>query len=249
MKGLFLLMFIPAVAAAQNLSDVLKQGEEVFNKTCATGYCHGAQGTGGGAPRISARGFDQAFINNTVTRGVPNTAMQSFSNTLSRGELTAVIAYVARLNGVANPVVATNAPPAQTAPALSPEATRGRNLFFDAVRGFARCSTCHEVNGVGIPVAAPIGTVPDTAAALKAIATPRVSTAIVGGDSMPALILSKKSSTVIFYDLTGTPPVLRTEEPSRVQTRDGGNWRHASVIGSYSDAELSSIIAYLQASK
>lgn len=249
MKALFLLMFIPAVAAAQNLADVLKQGEAAFNKTCATGYCHGAQGAGGGAPRISARGFDQTFINNTVTRGVPNTAMQSFSNTLSRDELTAVVAYVARLNGVANPAIATNAPAATTPPALSAEATRGRNLFSDAVRGFGRCSTCHEVSGLGIPVAAPIGTVPATAAALKALSTPRVSTATVGGDTMPALILSNKNSAVMFYDLTAAPPVLRTESPANVQTRDGSNWRHASVIGSYSDAELSSIVAYLQASR
>src|SRR4030095_7007600 len=100
-------------------------------------------------------------------------------------------------------------------------------------RGFGRCSTCHEVSGVGIPVAAPMGTIPSTAAALKALPTPRVSSAIVGGETMPALILSKKSSAVMFYDLTAAPPVLRTEEPSTVQTRDGSNWRHSSVIGSY----------------
>ena len=41
---LFLFIFIPALAGGQNLTDVLKQGEDVFNKTCATGYCHGAQG-------------------------------------------------------------------------------------------------------------------------------------------------------------------------------------------------------------
>ena len=66
---------------------------------------------------------------------------------------------------------------------------------------------------------------------------------------MPALILSKKNSAVMLYDLTTSPPVLRTEDPANVQTRDGSNWRHASVIGSYSDAELSAIIAYLQASR
>jgi mono/diheme cytochrome c family protein len=244
MKALFLLFFVPAVAAAQNLTDILKQGEEVFNKTCANGYCHGAQGVGGGAPRLSARGFDQTFINNTVTRGVPNTAMQSFANTLSRGELTAVVAYVAILNGVANPVIPTDAPP-PAAPSLSAEATRGRALFSDAVRSFGRCSTCHEVNGLGIPVAAPIATVPSSVAAFKALPTPRVSTVIVAGETLPAIVLSKKSSAVLFYDLTTPPPVLRTELPEAAQVRDGGSWRHSSVIGSYNDAELSAILAYL----
>jgi len=244
MKTLFLLFFVPALAAAQNLPDILKQGEDVFNKTCANGYCHGSQGVGAGAPRLSARGFDQTFINNTVTRGVPNTAMQSFANTLSRAELTAVVAYVARLNGVVNPVIPTNAPPPD-GPSLSPEATRGRALFSDAVRSFGRCSTCHEVTGLGIPVAAPIATVPASVAALKAVPTPHVSSVTVGGEMLPALVLSKKSSAVLFYDLTTPPPVLRTELPDAVQVRDGGNWRHSSVIGSYNDAELSAILAYL----
>jgi len=63
-----LLCMVPALAGAQNLADALKQGEDVFVKTCAAGYCHGPKGAGGGAPRLSGRGFDQAFIANTVSR-------------------------------------------------------------------------------------------------------------------------------------------------------------------------------------
>ena len=198
MKSVFLFgfIFIPMLAGGQNLTDVLKQGEDVFNKTCAAGYCHGAQGAGGGAPRVSARGFDQTFINNTVTRGIPNTAMPPFTNALSRADLIAVVAYVAELNGIANPTIAA---------------------------------------------------VPASLAALEALETPRVSTATVGGESMPALVLSDKSQAVLFYDLTTTPPVLRTEAPAAVQKRDGSNWRHSSAIGSYNEAELTSILAYLRA--
>lgn len=249
MKGILpLLFFISALAGAQNLPDVLKEGEEVFAKTCATGYCHGSQGVGGGgAPRLAGRGFDQAFITNTVTRGIPNTAMQSYGNALSRADLVAVVAYVAKLNGISNPNIAANAPAPTAAPVLSAAAARGRDLFSDAVRGFGRCSTCHEVNGIGISVAAPIATIPDAAAALKALAAPRVSTATVSGESMPALVLARKSQAVVFYDLTTSPPVLRTEIPGTVQIRDGSNWRHSSAIASYSDGELSSILEYLRA--
>ena len=252
MKSVFLFgfIFIPMLAGGQNLTDVLKQGEDVFNKTCAAGYCHGAQGAGGGAPRVSARGFDQTFINNTVTRGIPNTAMPPFTNALSRADLIAVVAYVAKLNGIANPTIAAGGgrdgllePPT----VLSGDDARGRSLFFDAVRSFGRCSTCHEVNGIGMPVAAPIAAVPASLAALEALETPRVSTATVGGESMPALVLSNKSQAVLFYDLTTTPPVLRTEAPAAVQKRDGSNWRHSSAIGSYNEAELTSILAYLRA--
>lgn len=248
MTRAFLLLAAAALGVAQNLPDVLKQGETVFNKSCATGYCHGARGTNGGAPRLAARGFDQAFINDTVLRGVPNTAMPAFGAMLSRADVSAVVAYVASLNGVTNPVsTGSGGPPGSPAVKLSGDAARGRDLFSDAVRGFGRCSTCHQAGGIGIPVATPIAKIPAGAAALKSLATPRVSTAILGGESMPALVIIKKTTAVIFYDLTAPPPVLRTELPSAVQTRDGSAWRHASVIGSYNDAELSAILAYLRA--
>jgi mono/diheme cytochrome c family protein len=242
MKRGLLLLALAAAAGAQNLPDVLKQGETVFNKSCATGYCHGARGTGGGAPRIAARGFDQAFIANTVLRGVPATAMPAFGATLSRSDVTAVVAYVASLNGVTGPA-RINAPAAK----LSGDAARGRDLFSDAVRSFGRCSTCHEVGGLGIAIATPIAKVPADAAALKALATPQVSTVTIGSDSMPALVVSQKANAVIFYDLTSAPPVLRTEAPAAIQTRDGSTWRHSSVTGSYNDAEVSAILTYLRA--
>jgi mono/diheme cytochrome c family protein len=242
MKRGLLLLALAAAGGAQNLPDVLKQGETVFNKSCATGYCHGARGTGGGAPRIAARGFDQAFIANTVLRGVPATAMPAFGATLSRSDVTAVVAYVASLNGVTGPA-RINAPAAK----LSGDAARGRDLFSDAVRSFRRCSTCHEVGGLGIAIATPLAKVPADAAALKALATPQVSTVTIGSDSMPALVVSQKANAVIFYDLTSAPPVLRTEAPASIQTRDGSTWRHSSVTGSYNDAEVSAILTYLRA--
>lgn len=244
MKGALLLFVLSALMPAQ---DLVKQGEAVFHNTCATGYCHGARGANGGAPRLAARGFDQNFIRSTVTRGVPTTAMPAFEARLSRADLAAVVAYVASLNGVANPTIAVGSgPPVPAAVKLSGDAARGRALFSDAVRGFARCSTCHEIEGIGISVATPIARVPADAAAVKALATPQVSTATLGAESMPALVIGKKSSAIMFYDLTTPPPVLRTESPSAVQTRDGNPWRHSSVIGSYNDAELSAILAYLR---
>jgi cytochrome c peroxidase len=131
-------------------------------------------------------------------------------------------------------------------PALSAEAERGRALFFDAVRGFGRCSTCHEVNGIGIPVTTPIGKIPPDAAALRALATPDVRTATVAGDAMPALIVSQGKTRALFYDFTAVPPVLRTVDPDALKVTEGSAWRHAAVIGAYNDAQLASILAYLR---
>lgn len=244
MKGVALLFTAAALLPAQ---DILKQGEAVFGKSCATGYCHGARGGVGGAPRLAGRGFDQGFLRNTVAGGVPGSAMPAFGTVLSRTDLAAVVAYVASLNGVSNPAIGGSAGPPAAAPVkLSEDAARGRTLFSEADRGFGRCSTCHEVADIGIPVATPISKVPAAAAALRALATPQVSTVALGSEFMPALLVSKKANAVMFYDLTTPPPVLRTEAPAAVQTREGSAWRHASVLGSYNDAELTAILAYLR---
>src|SRR5580698_5354866 len=183
----FALFSLATIARAQGTEDVTARGEKVFQETCSTGYCHGAKGTASGAPRLVGRGFDQAFIRATVTRGVPGTAMRAFGTSLERRDLTAVIAYVASLNGIAGPGANTSGE--RPLAALSPEAARGRDLFFDAARSFARCSTCHEVGGMGIPVATPIASIPADVPALRSLATPEVRTAAIDGDSMPVLVV------------------------------------------------------------
>jgi mono/diheme cytochrome c family protein len=234
---------------AQNVANVVKQGEAVFSKTCATGYCHGIRGGPSGAPRLAARGFDQAYISKVVTQGVPDTGMASFSSRLSPPDLVAVIAYVATLNGIANPDVSMDGAgdAVSSRPTLTGEAARGTRLFSEAVRGFGRCSTCHEVGGFGIPVAAPLAKVPASTADLKALATPDVKTGSMGGESMPVLVLSQGKQETVFYDLTSAPPVQRNAEPGSVKFTDGSKWRHSSVIGAYNDSELAAILDYLRA--
>jgi mono/diheme cytochrome c family protein len=238
MKRAFLLGLIPMLGWSQSA------GEKVFAQSCATGYCHGARGTPAGAPRLAGRGFDQAYITNTVMRGLPGTAMPSFGTTLSRADLGAVVAYVAGLNGIANTSVNLGSGPTEIP--LSPQSEPGRALFFDAVRGFGRCSTCHEVNGIGIPVTTPISKIPNDAAALRALSTPDVHTATVNGEAMPALIVSQGKTRAMFYDLTSAPPVLRTVDPSALKVAEGSAWRHSAVISAYNDAELTSILGFLR---
>ena len=234
MKALSVAILIPALACAQ-------QGEKIFKQTCATGYCHGAKGEAGGAPRLAGRGFDQEYISTTIARGIPGTAMQAFGNTLNRSDLTAVAQYVGALNGVTSTAIAN------PAKALSPDAARGRELFSEAPRSFGRCSTCHEVNGIGIPVATPIATVPANVAALRTLATPHVRTAVVEGESIPTLVIGEVKHRMILYDLTSAPPVQRSLDPAAVKITEGSSWKHASAMSSYSDAELSSILSYLRA--
>ena len=243
MKYVAVLFVVTLCCEAQ---DVVKHGEQVFARTCATGYCHGPKGGPSGAPRLAGRGFNQAYIDSVVIRGVAGTGMPSFATVLSKADLAAVVAYVATLNGVVDPELGSgNATSSQTP--LSGEAARGARLFTDAVHGFGRCSTCHAVGGFGISVAAPIARVPDSAAALKALATPDVKTGTMDGESMPVLVLREGKQSTLFYDLTSVPPVERNALPGSVKFSDGSTWRHSSVIGAYNDAELDAILAYLRA--
>jgi mono/diheme cytochrome c family protein len=245
------LLILPPLGQAQNVQEAVKRGEEIFNRTC-TGYCHGPKGQPGGAPRLAGRGFDQDFIFNTVTQGVPGTRMVSFTKTLTRAEVVAVVAYVATLNDITNPDLTFKAHFGE-APDFKPErsqlplkAVPGHELFFDAVRGYGRCATCHEVNAMGIPVATAIDKVPEGVRALRAMATPQVQTATFEGETMPALVVSKGKERTVFYDLTSVPPVLRTADSSAVSISEGSAWNHASVLSSYNDAELASILEFLR---
>jgi hypothetical protein len=163
---------------------------------------------------------------------------------LSRPDLAAVVAYVATLNGVQNPDIGSTE--ASSGPTLTGEAARGAQLFKEAVRGFGRCSTCHEVAGFGISVAAPIAQVPASVAAFKALATPNVKTGVMDGESMPVLVLSEGRQSTLFYDLTSAPPVQRYALPGSVKFTSDSAWRHSSVIGAYNDSELAAILAYLR---
>ena len=247
MRRALLLLLVPVLAWSQSRQETLKRGEQVFTQSCATGYCHGPGGGPSGAPRLAGRGFNPAYISGVVSRGIPGTGMRSFATVLSRPDLVAVVAYVATLNGVSDPNVSLDGAPATSSgPALTSEAARGARLFSEAVRGFGRCSTCHEVGGFGISVAAPIAQLPTSVAALKALATPNVKTGTLDGESMPVLVLSDGQQSTLFYDLTSVPPVQRNAQPGSVKFTDGSTWRHSSVIGAYNDSELAAILAYLK---
>lgn len=236
---------IPVMAMAQNAESPLARGMDVFNKSCATGYCHGVKGTPGGAPRLAARGFDDAYVSQTVRMGIPGTGMPAFGTVLDRADLLAVVAYVDSLNGVTPPPnpFAMGAERRR----LPPEAQRGRQLFADQVRAFQRCSTCHQADGLGIAVALPFSSVPDTVAALRQVATPQIETATADGESFPALVLNKSGAQTKLYDLQSLPPVLRTIPKSEVSFENGSKWRHEAMLASYSDQELDEILTFLRA--
>jgi mono/diheme cytochrome c family protein len=240
MKRLVWLM--PVIAMAQPSPQT--RGLDIYNQTCATGYCHGVKGTPAGAPRLAARGFDDAYVSQTVRAGIPGTGMPGFGATLERADLLAVVAYVDSLNGVTPPPNPFAARPETRR--LPPDAQRGRQLFADQVRGFERCSMCHQADGIGIAVTLPFTAVPENVAALRQVATPQIETAMVDGDSFPALVLNKNGSQTKLYDLKTMPPVLRTFPKGTVTFKSGSGWQHERMLASYNDPELEAILVFLR---
>ncbi len=241
MKLALLGLSLSAACLAQTPSS---RGLDVFNKTCATGYCHGAKGAEGGAPRLAQRGFDEPYIAQTVRAGIPHTGMPSFGD-MDRADLQAVIAYVDSLNGITPSV--NPAPAAGTLrPKLAADAQRGRELFSDQVRGLTRCSNCHQADGIGIAVALPLTSVPDSVAALRQIVTAQIETATVNGESLPAMVLNRNGAQTKLYDFTVPPPVLRSFEKGTVTFKPGTAWKHETMLAPYKDAELESILLFLR---
>ena len=67
------------------------------------------------------------------------------------------------------------------------------------------------------------------------------------GERFPALLVSQSGEEVRLYDLTETPPVLRTFVRSQmVSLVKNPGWRHDDFARSYAPEELEDIVAYLR---
>ena len=237
--------------------DLIFQGEVVFARSCATGYCHGSAGTAGRGPRLRGTGLGRDRILEATRDGIPRSAMPGWEGKLSETDLSAVVEYVWSLAMDTREPPADEAMPPGTGPAVfvgfdGPEqVSRGRDLFFDATRE-ARCATCHEAGGRGIPVGPDLLALGDGLdATLVGRTRSRRSSHVLrarltDGESFAALRVAQEEGRVRLFDLTTIPPVLRSlladEIESLAQDR---NWEHRTVSTEYSDAELRAIVEYL----
>jgi len=249
MRWLVMMLAIGLIDMPAWSAETAQRGQEVFNRTCANALCHAREGgDGSSAPRLADRDFDDTFISNTVRHGKQETAMPAFETVLPKDDLLAVIAYVAKLNGLnASSMSRQESAPVAPQPTLSAKAAQGRILFGDATRGPGACSTCHRLQGQGIAVSSAIQVVPPNVQALRQLATPHVVTVTLDGEAMPAIMVKDGKSASIFYDLTTAPPVLNTRDPAHVTVQHCGSWVHAQYIHAYSAEELGAGLEYLLA--
>lgn len=240
MKWIFCFIAAMGTALAQDA------GQAVFNKSCAVGYCHGSGGTAGRAPKLLGRNYEHQFVWKVTRDGIPNTGMPGWKDRLNASELDAVIAYVVKISGgKLDPKLAGSA--AETGPAIPADAKRGKELFFDAVRGEGRCSTCHALDEMGIAIGPNLlssGAFDRDTLRNGKPATVRLAKA--GSETFSALLVDQRPAETVVYDLALPLPVLRTFAKGEISFSSGAEWRHSKAVTKYSDADLDSVAAYLK---
>lgn len=251
MIAVALLLFAQAAADPAPVA----RGERIFAQSCSVGYCHGVAGAAGRGPRLRGRSFSKDYLYNVTRDGIPSSAMPAWKGRLKDEDIRAVVEYVTSLASAGDAAPPANPMPPGVGPASlpsfsgPPQAARGRSLFSDPAR--ENCAICHAVGGRGITIGPDLTAVKNAAdvmGRIHATESRHILTATLqSGDQFPALVVSQTGDQVRLYDLTSTPPVLRTFAKSQVVSLlQTTAWRHADFSKDYSGPELEDIVAYLR---
>lgn len=248
-------MIALALLLAQSVADpaAVARGEQIFAQNCSVGYCHGVAGAAGRGPRLRGRSIAKDYLYNVTRDGIPSSAMPAWKDRLKDEDIRAVVEYVASLATATDPAPPANPMPPGAGPAAMPSfkgpasAARGHELFFDPTR--ENCGVCHAVGGRGIAIGPDLASKPQvTLSDIEATRSRHVLTAKVKtGEEFPALPGDRNEGQLRLYDLTLTPPVLRTFASSEVASLvPTPSWQHSDFVKDYSRAELDAIVLYLR---
>ncbi|HEY7182077.1 MAG TPA: PQQ-dependent dehydrogenase, methanol/ethanol family [Blastocatellia bacterium] len=114
-----------AARRIQNQQSLIEQGGKLFNPTCSSAYCHGANGANGSAPRLGGRNFTAEYLTRVISEGVPGTPMPAFKNQYSPEQIRQLVAYVMSLpKDRAAPATTTNDNASAEAAAAAARAAR-----------------------------------------------------------------------------------------------------------------------------
>jgi alcohol dehydrogenase (cytochrome c) len=195
-------------------------GKSVFDATCIA--CHGASGVGTErAPALDTgrftHGGEDFEVFQTIQKGVSGTQMPAFA-ALSPEQLWQLVSYVRGLSRVSS--TTTTVP-------TNGDAGRGEQLFF----GAGECSSCHEVNGRGVPLAPDLSEIgkqtPDSIAAgiehqlrparfvLGRTVERYVDVTLQDGARLQGLLKNEDSFSVVLQSLAGDYRLL---ERRRIRT-------------------------------
>lgn len=135
---------------------------------------------------------------------------------------------------------------------MTAQAQRGREIFQHSAKGTA-CATCHAMAGVGTEVGpdlsmmAGMATVHSMVATIRMTMTNTVLLVKTANASYPAVLKQKQGDESEFWDLSQTPPVLRTLTSKEIVSSDRDTkWQHPPATIDYTAQEYADIIAFLR---
>jgi len=249
-------MIALALLMAQSVAvpAAVTRGEQIFAQNCSVGYCHGVAGAAGRGPRLRGRSFAKDYLFNVTRDGIPSSAMPAWKDRLKDDDIRAVVEYVASLASSTDPAPPANPMPPGAGPAAMPSfkgpaaAARGHELFFDPIRG--NCGVCHAVGGRGIAIG-PDLTSSKPSEILSEIGATRSRHVLIAklktGEEFPALLVEQTRDQARLYDLTQSPPVMRTLlSPEVLSLVPNASWRHSDFVKDYSPPELDEVVVYLR---
>ncbi|MCB1018536.1 MAG: c-type cytochrome [Bryobacterales bacterium] len=246
-----------------NLLDrgVIANGAALFQKNCAVGYCHGSEGRAARGPALRDREWIARDLYGITHGGLPGTSMPAWKDVLPPEEIWAITAYVMTLAKTpipASEAVITLDAHEEGPAALTGEAKRGEELFFDLTRQ-KRCGLCHLSRGKGTSVGPNLAGGPEKSAAewLEEIHDPDKERATGfelteattrAGETIRGVLVERTAAEVKIYDTSTLPPVLRSLPASqvrRIRTRKGRSPMPGGWDKVYSADELQAIVAFL----
>ena len=257
-----------ASASAQtvNLLDegVIANGAALFQQNCAVGYCHGSAGRPARGPALRDREWDPQVFYRMTRDGLPGTSMPAWKDVLAPADIWAVTAYVMTL--AKNPVTpASSVVPVegedQGRQALTGEAKRGEELFFDLTRE-KRCGLCHQLRGKGTAIGPNLALAAGAKSAAelerdirdpgehRAFGFELTEVTTRSGETIQGVLAKRTAAEVKIYDTSTLPPVLRTlptAQVRRVRTRRRRSPMPEGWETVYTEAETRAIVALLKA--
>ena len=235
-----------SAAGTQDRQAMIAAGSKLFNPTCSNGYCHGKDGSGGGAPALRDRRFSADYLTRVISEGIPGTAMRAFKEDYSPEQIEQLVAYVMSLSKggaeAASPASEWKAkpdtpPPTKSEPVKSGAASAdplvlrgdtaaGAKLFFDSTQEKS-CGACHVFQGRGGKLGPDLSKIGSRTARelLAGIILPHtaidpayamLAVTTRGGERVVGLKRDEDDEMIRLFDLAALPPVSRTFQKSEI---------------------------------
>ncbi len=152
------------------------------------------------------------------------------------------------------PIVFVLAAPIMTAQDnRTAQVKRGQELFEKSPKGVA-CATCHKMKNIGAAVGPDLSKLASVVGSHGLVKTIQMqSTEYVqevktaDGKTFPGIQKEKQGDQLQIWDLSQTPPALRTFDSKEVtsMTRET-KWKHPPTSAGYTSQELADIIGFLK---